>query len=91
MSHEHDHAHSHCPNHASCAGGAEDPRAEAVALMRYMVAHNAAHADELAKLADRLRNLGDAPAAEQVMLAVSDYEKGNLRLSTILASMNAAQ
>ena len=42
-------------------------------------------------------NPGDAHAAEmmnkinaaydQIMLAVSDFEKGNLRLSTVLASM----
>ena len=28
------------------------------------------------------------PAYEQIMLAVSDFEKGNLRLSTVLTSMN---
>ena len=27
-------------------------------------------------------------AYEQIMLAVSDFEKGNLRLSTVLTSMN---
>ena len=40
------------------------------------------------KNAGKLREMGEAQACEQVMLAVSDFEKGNLRLSTILAAMN---
>ena len=39
--------------------------------------------DKVKKLGD----MGDKMAYEQVMLAVSDFEKGNLRLSTILAAM----
>ena len=58
-----------------------------MALMKYMVNHNAAHANELAELARKLGDMGDKTAYEQVMLAVSDFEKGNLRLSTILAAM----
>lgn len=93
--HDHDHAHSHPHSHgcettncASCGGcGEHTPREELVALMKYMVNHNAAHANELAELAKKLGDLGDKTAYEQVMLAVSDFEKGNLRLSTILAAM----
>ena len=66
-----------------------DPRAEATALMQYMVNHNAAHANELAQLAGRLKDLGETVAFEQVMQAVSDYEKGNMRLSTVLSALNA--
>ena len=58
-----------------------------MALMKYMVNHNTAHANELAELAKKLDDMGDHAAYEQVMLAVSDFEKGNLRLSTILAAM----
>ena len=70
--HDHDHPHTHdhgCDEHAcaACAGCA-DPKQELMALMKYMVGHNTAHA--------------------QIMLAVSDFEKGNLRLSTVLTSMN---
>jgi hypothetical protein len=60
---------------------------ELTALMRYMANHNAAHANELAQLAQQLKQAGNAMAYEQVMAAVSDYEKGNLRLSAVLASM----
>ncbi len=60
---------------------------ELSALMRYMANHNAAHANELAQLAQQLKQIGNAMAYEQVMAAVSDYEKGNLRLAAVLASM----
>ena len=88
------HGHPHgCPGAAGCNSDCgscdKDPRAELVALMQYMVNHNAAHANELAQLAGRLKDMGDAVAFEQVMQAVSDFEKGNMRLSTVLAALNA--
>ena len=57
--------------------------------MKYMVGHNTAHANELAQLAKQLQNMGENTAYEQVMLAVSDFDKGNMRLSTVLAALNA--
>lgn len=85
LDHEHQCDHSAC---ASCGGcGGHTPKEELMALMQYMVKHNTAHANELAGLAKKLGDMGDSMAYEQVMLAVSDYEKGNLRLSTILAAM----
>ena len=94
--HEHSHAHeahdhSHECNHA-CAGCASQcqhtPMEELVALMKYMVSHNAAHAKELADLAAQLEKAGSHAAYEQVMAAVSDFEKGNMRLSVVLASLD---
>ena len=63
------------------------PMEEMVALMKYMVGHNAAHAKELADLAGKLQQMGGSYAYEQVMAAVSDFEKGNMRLSMVLASL----
>ena len=90
--HEHDHTHTHshdCGGECSgCAGGCQHtPMEELLALMKYMVGHNAAHAKELADLAIQLEKAGSHVAYEQVMAAVSDFEKGNLRLSTVLASL----
>ena len=62
---------------------------ELVALMKYMANHNAAHARELADLAKELDKAGSHSAYEQVMAAVSDFEKGNMRLSVVLASLDA--
>lgn len=95
-SHDHDHAHDHdhhCEGHEGCGhdcGGCAnaDPKQEIIALMKYMVNHNTAHANELAQLAGKLRDMGEALAYEQVMQAVSDFEKGNMRLSTVLAALN---
>lgn len=61
---------------------------ELVALMKYMVGHNAAHAKELADLAAQLEKAGSRTAFEQVMAAVSDFEKGNMRLSMVLAALD---
>ena len=57
-------------------------------LMKYMVGHNAAHARELADLAVQLEQAGSHTAYEQVMAAVSDFEKGNLRLTAVLSSLD---
>ena len=58
-----------------------------MALMKYMVGHNASHAKELADLASQLDKIGNHAAFEQVMAAVSDFEKGNMRLAMILKSL----
>ena len=87
----HDHHHSHdCGGHChSCAGGCQHtPMEELMALMKYMVSHNASHARELADLAMQLEKAGSHMAYEQVMAAVSDFEKGNMRLSAVLASLD---
>ena len=88
--HPHDHEHDHDCAHdcGSCASACEHtPMEELTALMQYMVGHNAAHARELADLAVQLEQAGNHTAYEQVMAAVSDFEKGNMRLSVVLSSM----
>ncbi len=86
--HDHDHEQTcHGCSQQDCAACSQDPKAELLALMNYMVKHNTAHCAELEGLAKQLQGLGMEQAYEQVMLAVSDFEKGNLRLSTVLAAM----
>lgn len=90
--HEHPHEHTH---EEACTHGCDScptqcehtPMEELQALMKYMVGHNAAHAKELADLAVQLDKAGDHTAYEQVMAAVSDFEKGNMRLSVVLSAM----
>ena len=95
--HEHDHCHDHDHHHdhdcgcgcGGCGSHCEhSPMEELVALMKYMVGHNAAHAKELADLAVQLQKAGSPSAYEQVMAAVSDFEKGNMRLSVVLAALD---
>ena len=94
--HEHLHEDGHHHHHSHDCGGAcgscaskceHTPMEELMALMQYMVNHNAAHAKELADLAAQLEKAGSHAAFEQVMAAVSDFEKGNMRLSTVLAAL----
>lgn len=87
--HTHDHSHD-CSGHCgSCASScSHTPMEELTALMKYMANHNAAHARELAELAAQLDKAGNHMAYEQVMAAVSDFEKGNMRLSMVLASLD---
>ena len=87
--HSHDHSHGCAGQCSSCASACQHtPMEELTALMKYMVGHNAAHAKELADLAAQLEKAGNHMAFEQVMAAVSDFEKGNMRLSAVLASLD---
>ena len=86
--HEHNHDHGHCHEHGCCGNCRHTPMEELVALMKYMVGHNAAHAKELADLAAKLDQAGNKMAFEQVMAAVSDFEKGNMRLSVVLQALD---
>ena len=93
MHHDHEHHHHHHDHDCSCGcsscGSCEHtPMDELVALMKYMIGHNASHVKELADLAAQLEKAGSRTAYEQVMAAVSDFEKGNLRLSAVLASLD---
>ena len=85
--HHEDEEHHH--HHHDCGGNCEncDPMTETLALMDYMIKHNAAHASELAQLGKKLDELGKHEASEQVQSAVSEFEKANMRLSVILASL----
>ena len=86
--HHHDHDHTCGGDCNGCAGGcSHTPMEELVALMKYMANHNTAHANELAALAKQLQQAGQSVAYEQVMAAVSDYEKGNMRLQAVLAAL----
>ena len=85
----HEHSHGCAGSCSTCASQCEHtPMEELTALMKYMVSHNAAHAKELADLAVQLQKAGSPMAYEQVMAAVSDFEKGNMRLSVVLSSLD---
>lgn len=89
--HAHTHDHSHGCGHShecgtSC-GSSGECKNETVALLSYMLDHNEHHAAELDQMADNLQKLGMDAAARQIKDAVSDFQKGNLRLSLALTTV----
>ena len=65
----------------------ERQQREALALLTYMTQHNIQHAMELATMADNIAKMGIPEVAAQMKEAVSDYEKGNMRLSVALSAL----
>lgn len=76
-SHTHDHNHTH----------GETPMEELLALMKFMVAHNDAHAQELAELADQLQGAGKNRAYQQIMDAVANFDMANAQLDAVLKEL----
>ena len=82
--HNHEHGHCHDHDHGCCGNCQHTPMEELVALMKYMVGHNAAHAKELADLAVKLDEAGSHASYHKVMDAVACFEKGNEMLAEVL-------
>lgn len=80
--HHHDHEHHHEHTHA--------PMDELLALMKYMVGHNAAHAKELADLAVKLDKAGSHASYHKVMDAVACFDQGNGMLAEVLKELGEA-
>ena len=78
--HEHEHHHHHHHDH----GDEATPMEELVAMLRYMVGHNAAHTRDLAELAGQLNTVAGHAQYDQVMQAVREYEQANARLEAVL-------
>ena len=82
-SHSHGHGHDH-DHHHHAAPAVATPMDEMMALMKFMVAHNEAHAEELAQLAQQLEEAGRRSAYRRVMDAVSYFDMGNATLAAVL-------
>ena len=83
--HTHSHAHGDHDHHHN---DGQTPMEELLALMKYMVQHNDAHAQELAELADQLRGAGKAHAYKKLMDAVADFDMANARLDAVFSELN---
>ena len=79
LTHSHDHHHH----------GGETPMEETLALMKYMVSHNDAHAQELAELADQLKQSGKDRAHRRLMNAVADFDMANAQLAAVLKELSS--
>ena len=77
--HSHSHSHSHSPE--------DTPMEELLALMKYMVRHNDAHAQEMAELASKIRDAGKEHAYQKIMDAVADFDVLNAKFDAVLKEL----
>ena len=85
--HTHSHAHGHDHHHHGQAA----PMEETLALMKFMVSHNDAHAQELAELAGQLKEAGKDRAYRKLMGAVADFDAANAQLAGVLKELSAEE
>ena len=88
-SHEHPHNHDHLHEHGHEHHHSHTPMDELLALMKYMVGHNASHAKELADLAIQLEKAGSHASYHKVMDAVACFNQGNGMLAEVLKELGA--
>ena len=81
--HTHGHGHDHSHHHHAAPADAT-PMDELMALIKFMLAHNEAHAEELAQLAQQLQDAGRSSAYRHVMDSVSYFDMGNATLAAAL-------
>ena len=65
------------------------PLEELLVMMKYLVSHNDAHAQEVADLAGDLMAAGKDVAYDEIMDAVSDFDMVNAKLAAILSKLSA--
>ena len=84
--HSHAHGHDHSHSHGDLTG--DTPMEELLALMKFMISHNDAHAQELAELAGQLKTVGKARAYYQIMDAVANFDMVNAQLDAVLKELS---
>lgn len=62
---------------------------ELLTLMKYMVSHNDAHAQELTELAQQLKTAGKDRAYQKVMDAVTGFDVANAQLAAVLKELQS--
>ena len=85
LTHSHTHGeevHDHLPRENAT------PLEELLVMMKYLVSHNDAHAQEVADLAGELMAAGKDVAYDEIMDAVSDFDMVNAKLAAILTKLS---
>lgn len=80
-----DEVHSHTPDQNAT------PIDELLTLMKYLVSHNDAHAQEVADLAQELKTAGKDMAYDEIMDAVADFDMVNAKLAAILETLSVEE
>ena len=95
----HTHSHgglTHCHTHGEDAHDHQPkenatPLEELLVMMKYLVSHNDAHAQEVADLARELMNAGKDVAYDEIMDAVADFDMVNAKLAAILNKLTVEE
>ena len=86
------HCHTHGEeNHDHLPLDNATPLEELLVMMKYLVSHNDAHAQEVADLARDLMSAGKDVAYDEIMDAVSDFDMVNAKLAAILEKLSAEE
>ena len=82
------HSHTHGEeNHEHILDENATPLEELLVMMKYLVAHNDAHAQEVADLARSLQGAGKYGVYDEIMDAVADFDMVNAKLDAILSQL----
>ncbi len=82
------HSHAHGGDaHRHTTDANATPLEELLVMMKYLVSHNDAHAQEVADLARNLQGAGKVEVYDEIMDAVSDFDMVNAKLAAILEKM----
>ena len=79
----HSHAHGEEEHHHIQDANAT-PVEELLVMMKYLVGHNDAHAQEVAELARNLQSAGRVEVYDEIMDAVADFDMVNAKMAAIL-------
>ena len=83
------HSHSHGDElHDHNPGKESTPLVELLVMMKYLVSHNDAHAQEVADLATELLSAGKHTAYDEIMDAVADFDMVNAKLAAVLSRLS---
>ena len=77
--------HTHAPEDGAA------PVEELLVLMKYLVSHNDAHAQEVANLAGELLSAGKNVAYDEIMDAVADFDAVNAKLAAVLNQLSTEE
>lgn len=83
--HTHEHIHEEGAPHQHSHDAT--PREELLAMLKYMVGHNASHIRETQELAEQLKN-EESSAYAKICEATAEFEKGNALLDEALALLS---
>ena len=83
----HSHAHGDL-EHQHVLDENATPLEELLVMMKYLVMHNDAHAQEVADLARNLQGAGKIEVYDEIMDAVADFDMVNAKLAAILEQMS---